>query len=491
MEILIKIVQFILCISILVIVHEFGHFFFARLFKMRVDKFYLFANPYISIVRFKIINGKWKTKWFSRNDKSIRKKLDANGVAVLNAKGRSEIELIPLAELPDTNWYKYPDTTEWGVGWLPVGGYCKISGMIDESMDKEQMKQPPKAWEFRSKPAWQRLLVMIGGVLFNVIFAILIFWGILFTWGEDYLAVKDAKYGISCSQLAKETGFRNGDKIISLDGNPVEKFNEIQIKIIRDRVKTVEVERNGEKVNIRIEDTCISKILKDKDFFNPRIKFTVSEVHEGSTAYRAGLQKNDRIIAINSQNMEYYDEIAPFLAENKLQTIQIKLVRNTDTVVVAAEVSEAGKLGIGISDTTLKSTHLSYGFFEALPAGINKGINEIKNYVKDLGLMLSPETKAYKSVGSVIAIGNIFPSMWIWQRFWQLTALLSIMLAVINILPVPALDGGHAVFAIYEIIFRRKPSDKFLENAQIVGLLLLLCLMALALSNDIFNFVLK
>ncbi|MDR2292647.1 MAG: RIP metalloprotease RseP [Prevotellaceae bacterium] len=491
MEILTKILQFILSLSILVIVHELGHFFFARLFKMRVDKFYLFINAYISIVRFKKINGKWHIKWFSRNDKSIRKKLDANGNKVFDEKGRTETELIPLEELPDNNWNKYPATTEWGTGWLPLGGYCKINGMIDESMDTLQIKQPPKPWEFRSKPAWQRLLVMIGGVMFNIILAILIYWGILFTWGENYIANKDVKNGISCSQLAKEIGFRNGDKIINLDGNPVEKFDEIQIKIIRDRIKNVEVERNGEKVIVNIEDTCISKMLKSKDFISPRMKFTVSEVVEKSEAQKSGIQKNDRVIAINSQDMEYYDEIALFLSENKQQTVEIQLVRSNDTLVLPVNISEYGKIGVNIADSALKLTHISYGFFEALPAGINRGLDGIKNYIKDLGLMFSPKTKAYESVGSVIAIGNIFPSMWDWERFWRLTALLSIMLAVLNILPIPALDGGHAIFAIYEIIFRRKPSDKFLEKAQIFGLLILLCLMAFALGNDIINFVIK
>ncbi|MDR1553350.1 MAG: RIP metalloprotease RseP [Prevotellaceae bacterium] len=491
MDILTKILQFILSISILVIVHEFGHFFFARLFKMRVDKFYIFFNAYGSIVRFKKINGKWKTKWFSRNDKSMRKKLDANCAAVLDEKGRPETELIPLEDMSDNNWNKYPEQTEWGIGWLPFGGYCKISGMIDESMDKEQMKQPSKPWEFRSKPAWQRLLVMIGGVTFNVILAILIYWGILFTWGDTYLANRDVKNGIVCSQLAKEIGFKNGDKIINLDGNSVEKFGDIQIQIIRDRVKNIEVERNGEKAIIHIEDTCISKILKDKEFLSPRMKFIVSGIKEESAAQKSGIQKNDRIIAINSQNMEYFDEIALCLSENKLKTAKLELVRNNDTLIIHTEISESGQIGVNISDSTLKTTHISYGFFEALPAGINKGINGIKNYIKDLGLMFSPKTKAYESVGSFIAIGNIFPSLWIWEQFWKLTALLSIMLAVINILPIPALDGGHAVFAIYEIIFRRKPSDKFLEKAQIFGLLILLCLMIFALGNDIINFVIK
>ncbi|MDR1199373.1 MAG: RIP metalloprotease RseP [Prevotellaceae bacterium] len=491
MDILIKILQLILSLSILVIVHEFGHFFFARLFKMRVDKFYLFANPYISIVRFKKINGKLRAKWFSRNDKNIRNKLDEQGVQILDRKGRPEIELVPLAELPDNNWHKYPETTEWGIGWLPIGGYCKISGMIDESMDVAQMKQAAQPWEFRSKPAWQRLLVMIGGVLFNVILAILIYWGMLFTWGESYLANRDVKNGVGCSPLAHEIGFRNGDKIMSLDGDTVENFGDIQIKIIRDRIKNVVVERNGEKATVQIADTCISAILKDREFLNPRMKSVISLVQEESMAKKYGIRVNDRIIAVNSQSTEYYDELASSLSKNKSTTVDVKVIRSGDTLIIPVEVSEFGQIGIGISDSSLKPTYVSYGFFEALPAGISKGINGIKDYVKDLGLIFSPKTKAYESVGSFIAIGNIFPSLWIWEKFWKLTALLSIMLAVINILPIPALDGGHAVFAIYEIIFRRKPSDRFLERAQMVGLLIILGLMLFALSNDIVNFVIK
>jgi regulator of sigma E protease len=491
MDILIKISQLILSLSILVIVHEFGHFFFARLFKMQVDKFYLFANPYKSIVRFKKINGKLRVKWFSRNDKKIRSKLDENGAQILDKKGRPEIELIPLADLPDSNWNKYPETTEWGIGWLPIGGYCKINGMIDESMDVEQMKQAAQPWEFRSKPAWQRLLVMIGGVLFNVMLAILIYWGMLFTWGENYLANRDVQNGVSCSPLAQEIGFKNGDKVMKLDGDVIEDFNDIQIKIIRNRIKNVEVERNGEKATVQIVDTCISKILKDREFLTPRMKFIISAVQENSSAKKHGIQVNDRIIAVNSQNMEYFDEIASSLSKNKSAIVEMTVVRNNDTLVIPTEVSELGQIGVGISDSTLKPTHVSYGLFEALPAGISKGVNGIKDYVKDLGLIFSPKTKAYESVGSFIAIGNIFPSLWIWEKFWKLTALLSIMLAVINILPIPALDGGHAIFTIYEIIFRRKPSDKFLERAQMVGLLIILGLMLFALSNDIVNFVIK
>ncbi|MDR3227708.1 MAG: RIP metalloprotease RseP [Prevotellaceae bacterium] len=491
MDILIKILQLILSLSILVLVHEFGHFFFARLFKMRVDKFYMFFNAYGYIVKFKKINGKWAIRWFSRNDKSTRKKLDENGVEVLDKKRRTETELIPLAELPDDNWNKYPETTEWGLGWLPLGGYCKINGMIDESMDKEQMKLPAQPHEFRAKPAWQRLFVMIGGVLFNVILAIIIYWGILFTWGDNYLANRDVKNGVYCSPLAKEIGFENGDKILSLDGDTIEKFNNIQIKIIRKRVKNVEVERNGEKIIIPVADTFLSKILKDKEFLSARMRFIISNVQDESAAQKAGLQKNDRVIAINSQNVNYFDEGSRILSENKSKTVEIKILRNNDTLVFETAVSEQGKIGVGLSDSLLKSTHISYGFFEALPAGISKGFNGIKDYVTDLGLIFSPTVKAGDSVGSFISIGNIFPSLWDWERFWQLTALLSIMLAVINILPIPALDGGHTVFVLYEIIFRRKPSDKFLESAQMVGMILLLALMLFALGNDIIKFVIK
>ena len=491
MGILIKIPQLFLSLSILIIVHELGHFFFARLFKMRVDKFYMFFNAYGTIVKFKKINGKWKVKWFSRNEKSTRKKLDENGIEVRDKKGRTETELIPLNELPDDNWNKYPETTEWGLGWLAIGGYCKISGMIDESMNTEQMKQPAQPWEFRAKPAWQRLFVMIGGVVFNIILAIAIYWGVLFTWGEDYIANRDVKNGISCSPFAKEIGFKNGDKILKLDGDTIEKFDDIQIKLIRNRVKNVEVERNGEKITISIPDTCISGILKDREFISPRMKFIVSDFSQESPAQKAGFAKNDKIIAINSQAVEYFDDVTPLLHENKSKTVDIKILRGNDTLVLPTTISEYGKIGVGLRDATLKSTHLSYGFFDALPAGINKGVNGVKDYLKDLGLIFSPKTEAYKSVGSFIAIGNIFPSLWDWEKFWKLTALLSIMLAVINILPIPVLDGGHTMFVLYEMIFRRKPSDKFLEYAQMVGFAILICLMIFAMRNDIVNFILK
>jgi len=490
MDILIKILQLVLSLSILVLVHEFGHFFFARLFKIRVEKFYVFFNATGSIVRMKKINGKWHVKWFSRNNPSpMRSKLDENGAEILDKKGRPKQEPIPLSELPDDNWNKYPETTEWGIGWLPLGGYCKICGMIDESMDTEQMKSPVQPWELRAKPAWKRLFVMIGGVMFNVILAILIYWGMLFTWGENYVANKDVKYGITCSKLAQEMGFRDGDKILNLDGDTIEKFSEIPIKIIRKKIKNVEVERDGRSLIIPIPDTSLSKILKDKEFMNTRKKFIVLDFQDDSPAKKAGLEKGDIVIEINSQSAKYFDEASPILSKNKSKTADVKIARNSDTLMFSTMVSEHGTIGVILGN--LKSTHIDYGFFEALPAGINKGFGGIRDYITDLGLIFSPKVKAYESVGSFISIGNVFPNEWIWELFWKLTAMLSIMLAVINILPIPALDGGHVMFALYEIIFRRKPSDKFLEYAQMAGLAILLCLMMLALGNDIFNFILK
>ena len=490
MDILIKILQLILSLSILVLVHEFGHFFFARLFKTRVDKFYVFFNPKGSIVRLKKINGKWRVKWFSQNNPSpTRSKLDENGAEILDDKGRPKKEPIPLSELPDDNWNKYPETTEWGIGWVPLGGYCRICGMIDESMDTEQMKLPAQPWELRTKPAWQRLFVMIGGVMFNVILAILIYWGMLFTWGENYVANKDVKYGITCSKLAQEIGFRNGDKILNLDGESIEKFAEIPINIIRKKVKNIEVERDGKNLIIPIPDSSFSKILKNKEFMNTRNKFIISDFQENSPAKKAGLEKGDIVIEINSQSAKYFDEASPILSKNKSETADIKIVRNSDTLMFTTMVSEQGTIGVILSN--LKLTHINYGFFEAFPAGINKGLSGIRDYLTDLGLIFSPKVKAYESVGSFISIGNVFPNEWIWELFWKLTAMLSIMLAVINILPIPALDGGHVVFVLYEMIFRRKPSDKFLEYAQMAGLAILLGLMMLALGNDIFNFILK
>ncbi len=437
MEILLKILQVILALSILVLVHEFGHFFFARLFKIRVEKFYLFFDIGFSVFKFKPKNSE----------------------------------------------------TEYGIGWLPLGGYCKISGMIDESMDKEAMSQEPKPWEFRSKPAWQRFIVMFGGVFFNFILAILIYAATLFTWGEEYLKTEDAIYGVQCNNLALEMGFKHGDKIVSFNNEKVAKFHELQIELARNQATQAQVIRDGEEITVNIDQSYLAQVLKTPEMFTLRIPFQILEVPD--TSLNAGtLLPGDRIVSINMQEATTIQDIQPILTQNKGMTLPVSILRNGSLLEENIQINSDGLIGIVLDGTYSKFFNVTtenYSLIASIPAGLNKATTTITNYFKELGLIFSPKTEAYKSVGSFIAIGKIFPSSWDWRIFWTLTAWLSIMLAVLNLLPIPALDGGHILFLIYEIITRKKPSDKFLEYAQIVGMFFLFGIMFLAFGNDIYR----
>ncbi|MEY1639032.1 RIP metalloprotease RseP [Tenuifilum osseticum] len=434
MEILIKAGQFFLSLSILVILHELGHFLFAKLFKTRVEKFYLFFNPWFSL--FKIKRGE----------------------------------------------------TEYGVGWLPLGGYVKISGMIDESMDKEQLEQPPQPYEFRSKPAWQRLLIMIGGVLVNVILALFIYSAVLYTWGEDYLPTKSLKYGVSCDSLATELGFRNGDKILYVGGKEIENFQQIAHDILLNENRDVTVLRGTDTLNIKIDEDYVAKLVKSPIIFFPRIPFVVDEVKSGEPAEKAGFIKGDRLLALNGQPAQFFDEFKSEMQRSKGKNVKVTVERNGNPIDLNVDVPETGIIGVyPVADLGkfFELSHREYSFLHSIPAGVKKGFATISSYLKQLKLIFSPKTKAYESVGGFITIGKIFPSTWDWQAFWSLTAFLSIILAIMNILPIPALDGGHVMFLLYEIITGRKPGDKFLEYAQLVGMAILLALLLYANINDI------
>jgi len=434
MEIFIKIVQLLLSLSILVIFHEMGHFIAAKIFKTRVEKFYLFFDPWFSLFKYK--------------------------------KGE----------------------TEYGVGWLPLGGYVKISGMIDESMDKEQMKQPPQPWEFRSKPAWQRLIIMLGGVTVNLLLAIAIYIIMLMVWGEQYLPTSALKYGISVDSTGYQMGLRNGDNIISIDNKIVEDFVAIPKTLVLEEAKTIQVMRDGRKVNIVIPDGTVSKLIKYKstDFISFRIPFVVAELNAGAPAKKAGILKNDRIIGINDTLYPFFGEFRKAIQQYKNKEVSVMVLRGYDTLRLKVSVPSTGLIGVYSKPPTdyLVFKSKSFKGLTAIPAGVVKAFEGVGNYVKSIKLLFSQE-KAYESVGGFIAIGSIFPSTWDWQAFWHLTAFLSIMLAVLNVLPIPALDGGHVMFLLYEIIFRRKPSDKFMEYAQIVGMVLLFGLLIFANGNDI------
>ncbi len=435
-SILIKTAQLLLSLSILVVLHEFGHFMFARIFKTRVEKFYLFFNPWFSL--FKIQKGE----------------------------------------------------TEYGVGWLPLGGYVKIAGMIDESMDKEAMKLPPKPYEFRSKPAWQRLLIMLGGVLMNFIFAIIIYIGVLYVWGQQYLPTKNVKFGIEVNEVGKTIGFENGDKILSVDGKYIENFFKIIPSIVLDHAKTVQVERNGQKIDVEITNEDLALLLKSKEVMGRRFPcdFSIGKVAKESPAMEAGLLKGDKVVGINGKRFGFYDEFSEYLQSQKGLAIQFDVTRDEVSKTIPIQVGEDGKIGFfpqfGES-AKLEWETIHYGFFESFPAGIKRGVETTKDYLKQFKLFLKPETKAYESLGGFITIGNIFPGIWDWNSFWTMTAFISIILAIMNLLPIPALDGGHVIFTLYEMISGRKPNEKFLEYAQIVGMILLLALVLYANANDI------
>ena len=442
MDILIKAAQLILALALLVIVHELGHFLFAKLFRIRVEKFYLFFNAGFSLFKYKPKNS---------------------------------------------------DTT-YGIGWLPLGGYCKISGMIDESMDKEAMKKEPQPWEFRSKPAWQRFLVLFGGVFFNLILAILIYGGTLFTWGEQYIKPTDVVHGVECSALAKEIGFRDGDIVLAYDDKVQDNFNQLHIGLLRSRPQVITVLRNGDTTRFRFDEKFVPLMLKASPLFYLRAPFIIAAIPDSSVNLHSGLQSGDRLLMVNGLNTPFRAEVQQAFKDFSGTTVHATVYRQGDTLsfplIIDAEglanvhvVVDAGGLAPYYQATTK-----DYSLISALPGGAEKAYTTVSNYMQELGLIFTPKTEAYKSVGSFIAIGSIFPSAWDWHIFWNITAFLSIMLAVLNILPIPGLDGGHIMFVLYEMVSGRKPHEKFMEYAQMVGMILLIGLMIYAVGNDILRF---
>ena len=487
MTILIKVLQFFLSLSILIFIHELGHFLAAKAFKTRVEKFYLFFDWGFSIFRCKKVNGRWCFRFFSKNvpeKYTVTEYMDAAG------KKQKNYEPIDLSTLPEDDWRR-SDETEYGIGWFPLGGYNKIAGMIDESMDKSQMQQPPQEWEFRSKPAWQRFIIMIAGVTMNVLLAFVIYIGLLTKEGEQYLPTSEVnKYGISVDSLAYEFGLRDGDKILAIDGNYIENFQEIPMQIILEKAQTIEVERNGKDTLINLPEDALTKLLQKQDgnFISYRFPFVVEAVMENSVAEAGGLQEGDAIIGINEIKTPYYQDFVKNIKQFKNQDIELRVLRDNDTVTLAMHLTEEGVIGAYCRTYLPDYFEIEtkeYTFFQAIPAGFSKTFDELGDYWKQVKLIFTPKTKAYESVGGFISIGKIFPDQWNWSIFWRMTAFLSIALAVMNILPIPALDGGHILFLLVEIITRRKPSDKFMEVAETVGLIIVMGLIILANGNDI------
>ena len=442
MDIFIKLSQFLLSLSLLIILHELGHFIPAKLFKTRVEKFYLFFDVKYSLIKKKI------------------------------------------------------GETEYGIGWLPLGGYVKISGMIDESMDKEQMALPPQPWEFRSKPAYQRLIIMLGGVTVNFILAFIIYIGMAFAYGDTYIANSDLQDGLMIeNQAMLNAGFKTGDKIISVDGQKIAKFdNDINMKIIM--AKNVLIERNGTPQTIKMPIDFVDQLSKFEKapIVSIRMPFVISGVSEGSA--NTALEPKDVVLALNGQKVKYIDEAKAILDNNKGKTISAVVLRDQKEKQMNVSVDKEGKIGVGLgilsNDNLQKLCYYNvskqeFSLLESIPVGITRGKDQLVGYGKQLKMIFSPSTGAYKQVGGFKAIFDIFPSSWDWEHFWTITALLSIMLGVMNLLPIPALDGGHVMFLLYEIISGKKPSDKFLENAQMVGFVLLITLLLFANGNDIYK----
>lgn len=426
-----------LSLSLLVVIHEFGHFSFARLFKVRVEKFYLFFDPWFSLFKFKPKNS----------------------------------------------------DTEYGVGWLPLGGYCKISGMIDESMDKESMAQPPKPYEFRSKSAGQRLMIMIGGVLFNFILALFIYSMILFYWGDTYMPLKNMKMGMDYSETFKNIGFKDGDILLKADTLTLDRFGEDCLRSVV-ASKEVTVLRDGSETVIPIPEDMMQRLLRDKKGFAAlRFPMVVKKLpDQKSPAAVAGMLPGDSIVSVNSQSTPTFTEVATLFNQNKNKEIQVGFYRAGSLQSLTMPVDSLGKIGIAVKAPAemFDLVTVKYGFFESFPAGITKGINTLKGYMSDMKYVFTKEGAS--SIGGFGAIGGLFPATWDWQLFWERTAWLSVILAFMNILPIPALDGGHVMFLLYEVIARRKPSDQFLEYAQMVGMFLLFALLLYANGNDIVRY---
>ena len=447
MEILIKVSQFILSLSLIIVLHEFGHYWPAKYFKIKVEKFYLFFDVNFSLFKKKI------------------------------------------------------GETEWGIGWLPLGGYVKIAGMIDESMDKEQMAKPPKSWEFRSKPSWQRLIVMLGGVTINFILAIIIYIGLAYSYGSSSISLDSIDDGfVITNPILNEAGFKTGDKIITVDGQTLETYSDLRKSIIGSTY--YQIERDGNILEIQLPVDFLGKLSSSEDMssFEFRMPFIIQSVSEESLNKDYDIRQGDRIVSVNGQEIKYVDQLVPLLQQNSNQTIEVELIRDSFRIKKTLNVNEDGKLGIMHGATVqnmvdlglMKVSNNSYSFLESIAVGTNNFVSFMGFYFDQLVAIFNPSTGAYKGLGGFIAIGNIFPSTWDWQSFWNTTALLSVMLGVLNLLPIPALDGGHAMFLVYEMVSGRKPSDKFMETVQVIGFIILLALVIFANGNDIyklFNFI--
>lgn len=455
-----KILALILSLSFLVFIHELGHFLFARLFKTRVEQFYLFFNPYFSLIRAKRYNGKWHFSFFSR-------------------------------QAPE-EFAEHPDKTEWGLGWLPFGGYCSIAGMIDESnTSADSLASEPQLWEYRSKKAWQRLLIVLGGVLMNFIGAIVIFAGILFTWGKETLPLQNVTQGYDYTEVALDCGFKNGDIITKIDGKEVYQLSEAVEQILLDNTKQVEVLRDGNATTIDLPKDFAQRMLaaEVKQFATPRFPFVIDNFVIGSVAEKAGMKVGDSITALNGVKTLAFSDFVKEIENKKGQKIDITYYRQGKENIATIQLGADGKIGAACKNPALiyKTEKTEYNIFESVPAGIVLGCETLVSYVKQFKLVFTKEGAS--QLGGFGAIGSMFPETWNWALFWNMTAFLSIILAFMNILPIPALDGGHVMFTLWEMITGKKPGDKFLARAQTIGMAILFALLIYANGNDLYRWI--
>ncbi len=450
-----QILGLIASLGLLVFVHELGHFFFARLFKTRVEKFYLFFNPGFSILRMKKVNGKREFSFFSKSS-------------------------------PES-WADYPESTEWGLGWLPLGGYCSISGMVDETKTADSLGEEPQPWEYRFKPTWQRFFIIVGGVLFNFVSAIILYVTIFFSWGDTYLPIENAKYGFQFSETAQKIGFKNGDKILMIDTIKPLDLRDFSIKVLVDNIREVTVQRDTQIVKIVVPKEFARNVVGDGKgaFANYQFPFVVAELVDNMPAKAAGLEVNDSVIAINGVSTLSYFDYQETFTKNPEKPIQLTVIRAGKEVEVTVTPNKEGKVGVYPTNPAnyfeTKTTY--YNFFQSIPKGLSFGVEQLGTYIKQFKLVFTKEGAS--QIGGFGSIGKMFPKEWDWTRFWENTAFLAIILAFMNILPIPALDGGYILFILIEMITRRKPSDKFIGYANYIGFALLLLLLLYANGMDI------
>ncbi len=532
---MIRLIQLLLSLSFLVMIHELGHFTFARIFGVRVNKFYMFFNPRISLFRMKKYGGKWHFRFFAPNvkenqkvaldkdgnpllwendsDPKIRKKFakaepltdaqwkeienDFNfGKPLAKHEGHPKFTIIDESDLPllaDDDWRKYPETTEWGIGWIPLGGYCAIAGMVDETTTADQLGSQPKPWEYRAQSTWKRLPIICGGVLVNFVAALIIYSAILFHWGTDSLPLKNATYGLYFSDELLSEGFRQGDMILKVGDREPQTRADLLNWMVIDGIHDITVLRQNDTVHLTLSDNFDQIVLAagGSSFIDYRFPFVVGEIIPASPAAIALMEKGDSIVAVGSVVTPCYQDVVAELSHYACDSVMISLYRNGEPTVVNLFLGDEAKMGVyPLSPTDfLTMEHREYGFWESIPEGCKYGWNTLVSYVKQFRLVFTPQ--GAKSLGGFAAIGSLFPPLWDWHSFWLMTAFLSIILAFMNIIPIPGLDGGHVMFLLWEMITGKKPNDKFIEIANNIGFYLLLALLIFANGNDLIKWLAK